>query len=64
VDAGSHSDARGRPIDRHCLQLFAHEAARDAGAFVTPSPYLAFGKFMTWSAHAAECRMPGDKNYD
>jgi hypothetical protein len=63
VDAHSHSDQWGRPIERHCMQLFAHEAARDAGAFVSPSPYLAFGAGMKWPLRAAECRMPGTRNY-
>jgi hypothetical protein len=64
VDARSHSDARGRPIERHCLRLFAHEATRDGGTFITPSPYLAFGALMKWPVRAAECRMPGERNYE
>lgn len=63
VDEHSHADARGQPIARHCLQLYASEAVRDAGAFVTPSPYLAFGVGMKWPMRAAECRMPGARNY-
>lgn len=63
VDQKSHVDARGRPIERHCLQLYASEAERDAGAFITPTPYLAFGQWMKWPQRAAECRMPGKVNY-
>jgi hypothetical protein len=63
VDADSHADARGHPIERHCLQLYAHEAVRDAGAFLAPSPYFAFGQWMKWPMRAAECRMPGKANY-
>jgi hypothetical protein len=63
IDAQSHADAHGQPIKRHCLQLFAAEAARDAGAFVTPSPYVAFGVWMKWPQRAADCRMPGTGNY-
>ena len=33
VDQTSHVDAQGRPVERHCLQLFASEAVRDAGAY-------------------------------
>jgi hypothetical protein len=63
TEAKSHSDTWGRPIERHCLALFASEARRDAGAFLTPAPYLAFGRWMRWPQRAAECRMPGGKNY-
>jgi hypothetical protein len=63
VDASSHADARGRPIERHCLQLYASEAVTDAGSYLTPSPYLAAGWWMKWPQHAAECRMPGKGNY-
>lgn len=63
VDAASHADARGQLIERHCLQLFASEAVPDSGAFVTPEPYLAFGWLMQWPQRAAECRMPGTRNY-
>jgi hypothetical protein len=63
VDEQSHADAKGRPVPRHCLQLYASEAVRDAGAFVTPAPYLAFGQWMKWPMRAAECRMPGTRNY-
>jgi hypothetical protein len=63
VDAQSHADAKGQPVPRHCLQLYASEAVRDAGAFVTPAPYLAFGQWMKWPQRAAECRMPGTRNY-
>ena len=63
VDAQSHADAQGRPIERHCLQLFASRAVPDAGAFVTPSPYVALGTWLKWPQRAAECRMPGTRNY-
>lgn len=63
VDQASHADARGRPVERHCLQLYASEAVRDAGAFLAPSPYLAFGQWMKWPQRAAVCRMPGERNY-
>ena len=63
IDGQSHADAKGQPVPRHCLQLYASEAVRDAGAFVTPAPYLAFGQWMKWPQHAAECRMPGTRNY-
>lgn len=62
TDARSHADDRGRPIERHCLQLYASEATRDAGAFIAPAPYR-FGLWMKWRQHAAECRMPGTRNY-
>jgi hypothetical protein len=63
VDAQSHVDAQGHPVERHCLQLFASKAEADAGAFVTPSPYVAFGIWLKWPQRAAECRMPGTRNY-
>jgi hypothetical protein len=63
TDEQSHADEKGRPVPRHCLQLYAFEAVRDAGAFLTPAPYLAFGKWMRWPQRAAECRMPGTRNY-
>jgi hypothetical protein len=63
VDTGSRADARGRPVPRHCLKLYAAEAERDQGVYVTPSPYFAFGLWMTWPLRAAECRMPGTRNY-
>ncbi len=63
VDPASHADARGRPVTRHCLQLYASEAVRDEGAFIAPSPYLAFGQLMMWPQRAAECRMPGKALY-
>ena len=63
IDGQSHADAKGQPVPRHCLQLYASEAVRDAGAFVTPAPYLAFGQWMKWPQRAAECRMPGTRNY-
>ena len=63
VDTGSHADAHGHPIERHCLQLYAREAVTDAGAYLTPSPYLAGGWWMKWPLRAAECRMPGKGNY-
>ncbi len=63
VDPASHVDARGRPLERHCLQLYASPALPDAGAYIAPSPYLAFGQWMKWPQRAAECRMPGKVNY-
>jgi hypothetical protein len=63
VDTASHADARGRQVERHCLQLFAKEAVRDASAYLAPEPYKAFGYAMNWPEHAAECRMPGQGNY-
>jgi hypothetical protein len=63
VDAASHADAHGHPIERHCLQLYATEAVTDAGAYLTPSPYLAGGWWMKWPLRAAECQMPGKGNY-
>jgi hypothetical protein len=63
IDRHSRSDPQGHEIIRHCLQLFAAEAVRDGGAFMTPSPYR-FGLWMKWPQHgAAECRMPGTGNY-
>jgi hypothetical protein len=56
VDQTSHVDAQGRPVERHCLQLFASEAVRDAGTYIAPSPYVAFGWWMKWPQRAAECR--------
>ena len=58
IDALSHSDARGQPIERHCLHLYAAKAERDAGAYLSPHPYNFIG-VLTWSERAAECRMPG-----
>jgi hypothetical protein len=63
VDADSHADARGHPVERHCLELYAREAVIDAGAYLTPSPYLAGGFWMKWPQRAVECRMPGKGNY-
>lgn len=63
VDADSHADAHGHPVERHCLKLYASEAVTDAGAYLTPSPYLAGGLWMRWPQRAAECRMPGKENY-
>jgi hypothetical protein len=63
LDAKSHSDAWGHPISRHCVSLYAHEAVQDAGAFITPRPYLAFGVWLKWSQRAAECRIQGKANY-
>lgn len=62
VNASSHTDAQGRPIERHCLELYANEAVRDAGAYLTPAPYR-FGMWMKWPRRADECRMPGSRNY-
>jgi hypothetical protein len=62
VDQTSHVDAQGRPLERHCLQLFASDAVRDQGAYIAPSPYLAFGWWMKWPQRAAECRMSGKVN--
>ena len=59
LDADSHADAHGRPIARHCLQLYARPAVSDDGAFLTPHPYLAFGWLITWPVRAAECRLSG-----
>jgi hypothetical protein len=64
IDTRSHTNGQGQPIERHCLTLFATEAVRDAGAFITPSPYVAFGVWMKWPQRAAECRMPGTGNYE
>jgi hypothetical protein len=63
LDAKTHSDAWGHPITRHCVSLYAHEAVQDAGAFITPHPYLAFGVWLKWSQRAAECRVQGKANY-
>lgn len=63
TDATSHADDKGRPIERHCVTLHAREAVRDAGAFLKPEPYLAFGWWMKWPLRAAECRLPGKANY-
>lgn len=63
IDAESHADARGQPVARHCLQLYAAKAVPDAGAFVTPEPYRALGLGLRWPQRAAECRMPGTRNY-
>ena len=63
TDAKSHADDKGRPIERHCVALYAREAVRDAGAFLKPEPYLAFDWWMRWPLRAAECRLPGKANY-
>jgi hypothetical protein len=63
VDAHSHVDANGRPIERHCLQLYAARSQWSDGAYLTPSPYLAFGVWLKWPLIAAECRLPGTWNY-
>ncbi|MGE0280205.1 MAG: hypothetical protein AB7P20_06275 [Rhizobiaceae bacterium] len=62
TDAGSHADAWGKPIERHCLQIFAEKAVPDAGAYRTPAPYL-LGIWLRWPLRAAECRMPGTRGY-
>jgi hypothetical protein len=62
LDLASHADVRGRPVGRHCVQLYAAEAVPDGGAFLTPHPYT-LGLWLNFELRAAECRMPGTRNY-
>jgi hypothetical protein len=58
IDDKSHADTGGRPIKRHCLQIFASKAVEDQGAYLAPEPYALWGQWMRWPQRAAACRMP------
>lgn len=62
IDAKSTADAKGRPIELHCLALHADVANGREGAWAAPRPYY-FGEWMRWDEFVAECRMPGARNY-
>jgi hypothetical protein len=63
LDRDSHADARGAPVERQCLHLYAAPAVQDAGQYIAPQPYLVADMMIKWPEVVTECRMSGQSTF-